>query len=337
MRKSAFIAFLLISSMLQGQYVLNFDGQDDCFYSNQNAANGVRTIELWFKPAQGYGTNLSDYVSLICREGGPGPNYNEYHISIEPSHMTHPGHLRFSYFVSPYEYYDVFSNDNYWEEGMWYHVAGSFHPDSGMMLFVDGIRQEGKAPFYQATSATDYNIAVGSWGYPVNPNGGHDRCFHGSVDGIRLSSIARYSKDFTPPCPSLWSDSYTIALWNLEEGSGATIHDSSGNGNTAWFKGGVPEWIFENPCFSVGLEEIDIKYSVYPNPANSLLNIKLDWEGPVKISILNILGEKYINESFQISAGEMIRLDVDNVPSGTYFLLIDTEKYDTSEKLIIMH
>ncbi len=64
-------------------------------------------------------------------------------------------------------------------------------------------------------------------------------CFHGAIDAIRFSNIARYDlpdapgmHPFEPPHRFL-SDAHTLALWNFDEEEGATLfQDESGNGRT---------------------------------------------------------------------------------------------------------
>ena len=63
--------------------------------------------------------------------------------------------------------------------------------------------------------------------------------FHGEIDAIRFSNIARYDlpakrgvEPFDPPHPFV-SDEHTLALWNFDEPVGADrFRDASGNGKT---------------------------------------------------------------------------------------------------------
>ncbi len=67
----------------------------------------------------------------------------------------------------------------------------------------------------------------------------------GMAKGIRVSRIARYRADFTPP-ERFETDADTLALYHCDEGEGELLHDSSGNnhhgileGNAQWVRGGV--------------------------------------------------------------------------------------------------
>ena len=52
--------------------------------------------------------------------------------------------------------------------------------------------------------------------------------FKGKIDEVRISKIARYDRDFTPPLRHA-KDADTIALYHFDQGSGDILKDSSGN------------------------------------------------------------------------------------------------------------
>jgi formylglycine-generating enzyme required for sulfatase activity/serine/threonine protein kinase len=59
---------------------------------------------------------------------------------------------------------------------------------------------------------------------------GRQSHFHGLIDEIRISSIARYTEDFTPQS-HFEPDEHTMSLYHFDEGSGDVLKDSSGNGH----------------------------------------------------------------------------------------------------------
>lgn len=54
--------------------------------------------------------------------------------------------------------------------------------------------------------------------------------FHGIIDELRISKVARYTKDFTPQ-KRFKVDEHTLALYHFDEGTGNVLKDSSGNGH----------------------------------------------------------------------------------------------------------
>ena len=53
--------------------------------------------------------------------------------------------------------------------------------------------------------------------------------YAGDLDEIRISEVIRYSSSFTPPSAPFSTDGDTLALYPLDEGSGQTAADTSGN------------------------------------------------------------------------------------------------------------
>jgi hypothetical protein len=54
--------------------------------------------------------------------------------------------------------------------------------------------------------------------------------FAGTIHAVRISKNARYTGMFTPP-EALADDDATLAVYRFDEGTGTTLHDSSGNGH----------------------------------------------------------------------------------------------------------
>lgn len=88
-----------------------------------------------------------------------------------------------------------------------------------LFLFVNGGRQKcvGKARNRLAPSGTPFLIGC-------TPD--HACYFQGVIDEVRISGVARYTKDYTPQ-PRLEADEHTLALYHFDEGAGDVLHDSS--------------------------------------------------------------------------------------------------------------
>jgi hypothetical protein len=111
-----------------------------------------------------------------------------------------------------------------------------------MRLFVNGSLVATTA----ATGAIDQStqpLRIGS----VEASGDF---FPGIIDEVRVSNLVRYTTSFTPSSGPFVTDSNTVGLWHLDEGSGATTADASGHANTGTLIGNA-KWstdsLFTNP------------------------------------------------------------------------------------------
>ena len=108
------------------------------------------------------------------------------------------------------------------------HLAAVWDGDT-MSFFVDGQLQSRSGGQWRARNAR-YVSAIGMMldgeGLPI----GEDRFFDGVIDEIRISKVARYTKNFTP-ANRFEPDKNTLALYHCDQGSGNKLTDNSGNGH----------------------------------------------------------------------------------------------------------
>ena len=128
-------------------------------------------------------------------------------------------------------------------EGRSYHIALLFS-DGVQEIYINGKKQ--KTLLYKtqngSTSKTTEKISLSTDAnrlkQPTGIGAGNDlsaklnykRFFKGTIDEVRISNIARYTKDFTP-ASRFENDEHTMALYHFDEGSGDLLKDSSGNGH----------------------------------------------------------------------------------------------------------
>jgi len=112
----------------------------------------------------------------------------------------------------------------------WQHVA-FVYASSTMSIYVDGVKTYSSAYSYKPSGTNPFYIGAAS---------GCGAQWSGAIGPIRLSNTARYTDTFTPEWG--WTtDSSTVGLWNMTEGSGTTLYDSSSNANNGTLTGG-PSW-----------------------------------------------------------------------------------------------
>jgi len=89
---------------------------------------------------------------------------------------------------------------------------------------------------------------------------------------------------------------------------------------------------------ATGIENIKRKNSfvAYPNPANQIVKINYSIQESAKISLYDITGNKV--KEFDLSLNnKTIRIDVADLPRGTYFYTLTTAKATKTKRLIIRH
>ena len=120
------------------------------------------------------------------------------------------------------------------------HVAGIL-VDGKLKLFIDG-----KLQFTESLDSPlikdpgFYGVFIGD-----GPEAGSNR-FHGIIDEVRISRVARYETDFASE-RRLPTDDDTLALYHFDEGDGAALFDASPAGRHTWMVdrvyGTMPKWV----------------------------------------------------------------------------------------------
>lgn len=231
-KHALFFVFLLIFSILShrvyksqsfAESSLQFNGTNDVQIADSSSlqVTNKMTLEAWIKPTQASGHK---HIT--------GKNY--YELSIEPSG---------SGFLVKYEIlingiWRTISSSAF-SFNQWYHVAGSYN-GSVMRLFMDGNQV--------ASKTTSGNITQSSNSFRIGAVKATNDLFVGFIDEVRMSNNARYTSNFTKPTSPFTPDSNTKGLWHLDEGTGSTTEDSSGNNNNGILVNN-PVWLTDTPFF----------------------------------------------------------------------------------------
>lgn len=181
--------------------------------------------------------------------------------------------------------------DDFMADGQWHHVVAAFDlvgaTNNTFYIAVDGVwtaaysTQTPGAGAYQVDAANDLYI-----GNSV----GQDRVFDGGIGWTRLSSSLRYAigVNFTPPSRCFFpdTDATTEGLW-IQEGTGASAFDYSGNANTGTITGA--DWA-DSDC-EMGRAEtcLDEVYVANKHNYSQLTNIHY-WDASATTWSGNLLG-----------------------------------------------
>lgn len=206
---------------------LKFDGVDDVVRVPDHAeldGLGQLTVEAWVFP-----------------ESYP----NEVHVLSHHDHNAMTGYALLMYEGSEMQFRYQFGGQMQ-SAGFtpvaaqaWHHVAAT-HDGSTVRLFVDGAQRHEQKIAPGVAADCKAPLSIGGAAYEDNFP------FHGTIDEVRLSRIARYSADFTPSKQPFAVDADTVALWHFDEESGQAVTDATGQhpgtlGKTSALEGPDPE------------------------------------------------------------------------------------------------
>ena len=88
---------------------------------------------------------------------------------------------------------------------------------------------------------------------------------------------------------------------------------------------------------SIKTKQLDKNLAISPNPFNSYLNVKMNWNKAEAITarVINIQGKEVIIKSLQMGKGlNYVKLDeLSNLPSGNYFIQFISSEERFTEKI----
>ena len=129
------------------------------------------------------------------------------------------------------------TSDSMLHAGVWTHLA-MVRNSGNWSLYLNGssIAISGLTNQAPLTPSTDSYVGAANHA---------NSYFNGAIDEVRISKVARYTSNFTPPSTPFTTDPNTVALYHFDDGSGLTTSDASGNGNTLTLVS-APGWVAGN-------------------------------------------------------------------------------------------
>jgi hypothetical protein len=217
---------------------VNVDGSNDYVTISDDAAlrraNGTSvTITAWIKA-----DTISGYDTIVSkgRTGNAG-NTTNYCLRLDD------GKLDLYYVDASNEFHNYATTSAVISADRWHHVAAvyTFGTANTAKLYVDGV---------QITAASWTTTGGGTAGAAapktptealffggINPSGSITHAFDGSIDEVRIYGAILSASTIASMAlrPRGW--------WKLDEGTGSTYSDSSGNGLNATAANGGPSWV----------------------------------------------------------------------------------------------
>ncbi len=236
MKKLYFIYLVFFGSnflLAQPGNALDFDGSNDDVSTNYGGISGTnsRTIEAWVKPFA-----TKNQVIVSYGTDAPGEKWN-FSLSSGGTLRTevNGGHA---------------ASTNTISNGIWHHVAVTWENDGtpdieDVKLYINGV-QETLGIIVTEPINTGNSITV-KLGYNAVNNNPDPQRFNGEIDEVRIWNIVLTSAQIS----SIYNDSFSDpttpaacleAYYKMTNGSGTSLTDNSGNGNTGTLNNGTT-WV----------------------------------------------------------------------------------------------
>jgi hypothetical protein len=219
----------------------------------------------------------------------------------------------------------------------WIHIAVT-HLGSTTKLFVDGVMRD-------ENSGSNFNLIASNNALNIAEryHGGYSGKIKADLDQIRISSIARYTSNFTAIKEQyLDVDPNTIVYLPFQNVHKVRLKDAAHTLSViVKNEPGFVEWKFEPTeeiISNVEFELIKASAFVYPNPViNNSFQVSFSNElnlGQLDINLYDVNGRK-ISINVSESSSNAWNVSFSNASRGQYILVITGEGFKASKKIII--
>lgn len=219
------------------------------------------TIEFWMKAqpgANGSPTCVEGGVNwiygniIVDRDVYGSGDYGDFGISLAGG--------RIAFGVAQGTHAQTICSTSNVADGNWHHIAVTRNATSGLMrIFVDGIlERQAVGPTgdvsYRDGRATSYPnsdpyLVLGAEKHDAGPS---YPSYNGWLDEFRISTIERYTADFTPPIAPFSPDANTAVLYHFDEAPSGpctgTVEDASPHNTDGACRFGGN--VFQGPVYS---------------------------------------------------------------------------------------
>lgn len=230
----------------------------------------------------------------------------------------------------------------------WTHIAITYSAESSELLFyINGILQESQSSVNPSglirdgseeplTLASNYSESFG---------------FDGSIDEVRFWDEVRTHDQINQNMSEtlIDLDPRLQAYWSMNAGSGESLVDGSGNGNTihltnpTWVTGTPFEAVVSTDGYAQKPHEA-VMLSNFPNPFNpsTTVNYFVPFDSNIKIVVYDITGDEVIvlQNDFVEHGNRKVSWDGRNnrgqiMPAGIYLANLRMGKYSQTVKMVI--
>jgi hypothetical protein len=233
-----------LGASIANNFALNFDGTNDYVsldmsYSSSGAISKL-TVEAWVNTSENTSGNHDNWAII---DFDRSEYYNLY--------ITGNGQVGFSTTGSNGGINDFYSgSSNVVNDGQWHHITAVFD-GINKVIYIDGVEVARKINPHGGrsigTARTRFGI-IGDGSEAVSYNGGRNNVYYkGSVDELRIWNVVRTPAEIQANMNSTLSglEAGLVAYYDMQEGTGTTVNDRTGNGNKGILRNMNPstDWV----------------------------------------------------------------------------------------------
>ncbi len=208
----------------------------------------------------------------------------------------------------------------------WVHFAGTFD-GSLLTVYLNGewmLDQEVTGQIFPSSE----NLILGEgamWG---------NRRFSGKMYDLRIWDYARTEEEIAAGMNTILEgdEEGLIANWIMNEGSGSTLNDATGN-FPASIKSGVSWFQLDDDETGIPEASQSLHATYYPNPSTDVVLIENQKDSATDFSVYDLTGRMIQNGTLQ--PGEVKQFNVSTLPKGIYILNFNNSGFTQTEKLIV--
>jgi len=328
MKTIATVILLITSVFFSGSlaaqdWSLKFDATDDesyvdCGHSESFFPENV-TFEVWFYVDE-FVPN-GNYILATeswTEEAGPMGYSIRFYPDIGVEFVLGLGENEWGIVSTGYDSLDSLE---------WVHFAGTFD-GSLMTVYLNGEWMLDQA-INGEILPSDQNLILGEGATWM------DRRFTGKMYDLRIWDHARSQEEIAANMNTFLEgdEEGLIANWKMDEGSGSTLNDATGN-----FPGSIHSgvsWHQLNDDEETGIPGASqsLHATFYPNPSTDVVMIKNQKNNATVFSVYDLTGRMIQNGTLQ--PGVVKQFNVSTLPNGIYFLHFNNNGSNQTEKLIV--
>lgn len=150
--------------------------------------------------------------------------------------------------------------------------------------------------------------------------------YYDTDENNRYNYLISLINDDYPLCDR---DTYSVSIDNIPNDTPYYVVAIGRNSEGEWFAPTTEEFVIEG----TGLSELEANLNIYPNPAQSMINIESSLNGEAQINIFDIT-TRCVK---QVSVSDMskVSINVEDLDKGVYFISIQQDNSYNVQKLVI--